>query len=147
MVSSPLRVKSQICEGSCHLPERPFHCSSGLPPLVPGHTHVPHTDFSEAVLNFSSGCHSPDCLWHFMVPTLSILGTVLLSEGLCVSILSGDHPWRSRSITLGRLNGQNVGSSEIRDTLFYKTCNSKVKQTKQMHAVSESSVTASVRHI
>lgn len=68
MASSPLRVKSQMSEGSYHLPERPFHCPGGLPPLVPGHTHIPHAGLSEAVLNFSNGCHSPDCLCHFMVP-------------------------------------------------------------------------------
>lgn len=39
---------------------------------VPSHTHIPHAGLAEAMLNFSSGCHSPDCLWHITAPTLSI---------------------------------------------------------------------------
>lgn len=53
-------------------PRDPFRCPGGPPPLVPGHTHVPHAGLAEAMLNFSSGCHSPDCLWHFTAPILSI---------------------------------------------------------------------------
>lgn len=70
--SLPLRLKSQIHEGACQLPEKPFHCSGGFSPLVPGYTHVPHVGLSEAVLSYDCGCHSPDCQLCFMVPTRRI---------------------------------------------------------------------------